>query len=108
MHFSTELDDGSWVLELRLPDGPVPHSPRPVRCCGCPVVCACGWIAPIPAARAAVAGGPLPAVRPAAYLAEHGRPIRYRHVDGEWPLASLQNVYADRPGSAEMPSAGRP
>jgi S-adenosylmethionine:tRNA ribosyltransferase-isomerase len=45
---------------------------------------------------------------PRRHLAEHGRPIRYHYVDGEWPLASLQNVYADRPGSAEMPSAGRP
>ena len=80
-----------------------------MRCCGCPVACACGWIAPIPAGQARLwRAVPLPAVRPAAYLAEHGRPIRYRHVDGEWPLASLQNVYADRPGSAEMPSAGRP
>ena len=25
-----------------------------------------------------------------------------------WPIASYQNVYADEPGSAEMPSAGRP
>jgi S-adenosylmethionine:tRNA ribosyltransferase-isomerase len=47
-------------------------------------------------------------VSPVDYLAEHGRPIHYRYVDGEWPLASLQNVYADRPGSAEMASAGRP
>jgi S-adenosylmethionine:tRNA ribosyltransferase-isomerase len=43
-----------------------------------------------------------------AYLADHGRPIRYRHVAAEWPLASYQTVYAIEPGSAEMPSAGRP
>jgi S-adenosylmethionine:tRNA ribosyltransferase-isomerase len=43
-----------------------------------------------------------------AYLAGHGRPIRYRHVDRAWPLAVYQNVYALEPGSAEMPSAGRP
>jgi S-adenosylmethionine:tRNA ribosyltransferase-isomerase len=42
------------------------------------------------------------------YLADHGRPIRYGYVDGEWPVAAYQNVYADEPGSAEMPSAGRP
>jgi S-adenosylmethionine:tRNA ribosyltransferase-isomerase len=42
------------------------------------------------------------------YLARHGRPIRYRHVPGEWPLAAYQTVYAQEPGSAEMPSAGRP
>jgi S-adenosylmethionine:tRNA ribosyltransferase-isomerase len=43
-----------------------------------------------------------------AYLQAHGRPIRYRYVTGAWPLASYQNVYATTPGSAEMPSAGRP
>jgi S-adenosylmethionine:tRNA ribosyltransferase-isomerase len=43
-----------------------------------------------------------------AYLARHGRPIRYRHVPREWPLDAYQTVYAREPGSAEMPSAGRP
>jgi len=41
------------------------------------------------------------------YLSKHGRPIRYRHVDREWPLDAYQTVYATEPGSAEMPSAGR-
>lgn len=42
------------------------------------------------------------------YLEHHGRPIRYPHLEGEWPLALHQTVYATEPGSAEMPSAGRP
>jgi S-adenosylmethionine:tRNA ribosyltransferase-isomerase len=42
------------------------------------------------------------------YLERHGRPIRYRHVDQAWPLELYQTVYATEPGSAEMPSAGRP
>ena len=42
------------------------------------------------------------------YLAVHGRPIRYGYVRGSWPLSTYQNVYATEPGSAEMPSAGRP
>jgi S-adenosylmethionine:tRNA ribosyltransferase-isomerase len=42
------------------------------------------------------------------FLEAHGRPIRYRHAAGEWPLETYQNVYANEPGSAEMPSAGRP
>jgi S-adenosylmethionine:tRNA ribosyltransferase-isomerase len=42
------------------------------------------------------------------YLAVHGRPIRYGYVQGSWPIADYQNVYATEPGSAEMPSAGRP
>jgi S-adenosylmethionine:tRNA ribosyltransferase-isomerase len=42
------------------------------------------------------------------YLERHGEPIRYGHVRGRWPLEDYQNVYAISPGSAEMPSAGRP
>jgi S-adenosylmethionine:tRNA ribosyltransferase-isomerase len=42
------------------------------------------------------------------YLARNGHPIRYGYVPDGWPLASYQTVYAREPGSAEMPSAGRP
>ena len=42
------------------------------------------------------------------YLEQHGEPIRYGHVRRRWPLEAYQNVYAVSPGSAEMPSAGRP
>ena len=42
------------------------------------------------------------------FLARHGRPIRYGYVHGTYPIAAYQNVYATEPGSAEMPSAGRP
>jgi S-adenosylmethionine:tRNA ribosyltransferase-isomerase len=49
------------------------------------------------------AGGPLPA-----HLERHGRPIRYGYVPRRWPLADYQTAYALEPGSAEMPSAGRP
>jgi S-adenosylmethionine:tRNA ribosyltransferase-isomerase len=43
-----------------------------------------------------------------AYLARHGAPIRYRYVPEAHPLADYQTAYAIEPGSAEMPSAGRP
>jgi S-adenosylmethionine:tRNA ribosyltransferase-isomerase len=42
------------------------------------------------------------------YLADHGHPIRYGYVPREWPLKAYQTVFATEPGSAEMPSAGRP
>ncbi len=42
------------------------------------------------------------------YLARHGAPIRYAHTTGEHPLADYQTAFALHPGSAEMPSAGRP
>jgi S-adenosylmethionine:tRNA ribosyltransferase-isomerase len=40
-------------------------------------------------------------------LAHVGRPIRYAYLDGAWPLADYQTMFAAEPGSAEMPSAGR-
>jgi len=36
-----------------------------------------------------------------------GRPIRYAYVAAPWGLDAYQTVYAQEPGSAEMPSAGR-
>jgi S-adenosylmethionine:tRNA ribosyltransferase-isomerase len=37
-----------------------------------------------------------------------GAPIRYGYSAGEFPLAAYQTIFAHEPGSAEMPSAGRP
>lgn len=37
-----------------------------------------------------------------------GQPIRYSYLSAPWHLDYYQNVYATEPGSAEMPSAGRP
>ncbi len=42
-----------------------------------------------------------------AYLQRWGKPIAYPYVRQQWPLEMYQTVYAGRPGSAEMPSAGR-
>ncbi len=42
------------------------------------------------------------------YLARFGRPIQYGYVRGSYPISAYQNVYVTEPGSAEMPSAGRP
>jgi S-adenosylmethionine:tRNA ribosyltransferase-isomerase len=36
-----------------------------------------------------------------------GQPIRYEYVSAPWNLDYYQTVYAQEPGSAEMPSAGR-
>jgi S-adenosylmethionine:tRNA ribosyltransferase-isomerase len=43
-----------------------------------------------------------------AYAAHYGSPIRYAYAPRQWPLEYYQNVFANEPGSAEMPSAGRP
>ncbi len=42
------------------------------------------------------------------HLARHGAPIRYRDDGPSWPIEAYQTVFALEPGSAEMPSAGRP
>jgi S-adenosylmethionine:tRNA ribosyltransferase-isomerase len=46
---------------------------------------------------------PLPA-----YLDRYGAPIRYSYVSRRWPASMYQTIFATEPGSAEMPSAGRP
>ncbi len=38
----------------------------------------------------------------------HGRPIAYGYLDRRYPLTAYQTVFGVHPGSAEMPSAGRP
>ena len=42
------------------------------------------------------------------YLQRVGHPISYGYVSKSWPLRYYQTVFAREPGSAEMPSAGRP
>jgi len=42
------------------------------------------------------------------YSDAYGFPIRYSYVPRAWPLSFYQTVFAIEPGSAEMPSAGRP
>ncbi|PYQ30321.1 MAG: queuosine biosynthesis protein [Acidobacteria bacterium] len=41
------------------------------------------------------------------YLMRFGRPIAYSYIDRNFGIDTYQTVYADAPGSAEMPSAGR-
>ena len=42
------------------------------------------------------------------YLRRWGRPIAYGQITRSRPLSAYQSVFADVPGSAEMPSAARP
>jgi len=42
------------------------------------------------------------------FAARFGSPIRYSYVQQRWPLAYYQTLFSREPGSAEMPSAGRP
>jgi S-adenosylmethionine:tRNA ribosyltransferase-isomerase len=108
LHLSTPVGDGSWAVELRTTD----HLPfkRPPR--GTRLELPAGGHAELVAAylgsdRLGVArltvGEPLER-----YLRRHGRPIRYSYLGRDWPIDAYQTVFARQPGSAEIPSAGRP
>ncbi|GAA0574772.1 S-adenosylmethionine:tRNA ribosyltransferase-isomerase [Kribbella sandramycini] len=106
VHFSTALDDGNWVVELR--NGGTPmlggtsgdqvELPRGILT----------LLAPYQrdSTRLWIAKPPVRDV--VGYLQRHGRPITYSYVNRRWPLASYQTVFSRDPGSVEMPSAGRP
>jgi S-adenosylmethionine:tRNA ribosyltransferase-isomerase len=109
VHFSTELDGGDWVVELRT----APTAAAPVLDArpGDRIELLHGGtltlIAPVdPSGRRLWRVSASPNVME--YLAAYGRPIAYRYVADRWPLDMYQTVFATEPGSAEMPSAGRP
>lgn len=109
VHVSAELDDGSWVVELRRPDGRGPRVPAAGEVVRLPGGVRLRVVQPHPPGQSRLwRATTLPVVDRVAYLRRHGRPIRYSYLPGAWPIEDLQNVYADVPGSAEMPSAGRP
>jgi S-adenosylmethionine:tRNA ribosyltransferase-isomerase len=115
VHFSTELSPGRWVVEPRRMAGPAGVGTE-------------RWTGDLPSGRrwALGGGGFLTLVSPyrgsgrlwladvdtdrpvVDHLAAFGRPIRYSYATHPWPLTLYQTVYATEPGSAEMPSAGRP
>jgi len=109
LHVSTQLDDGSWVVELRRPDNQGPAEPHVGEVLRLPGGVRLRILEPHPTdQRRLWRAVSLPLIDRVDYLRERGRPIRYSHLDGAWPLEMLQNVYAEQPGSAEMASAGRP
>ena len=107
LHVATQAPhlagDCWWVVELR--DTPRPRAGERVAVTGgatfeLAAPYAAGsrlWLARFQSAT------PLPE-----HLRRHGRPIRYSYVSEPRPLADYQTVFATHPGSAEMPSAGRP
>src|SRR5438552_8897475 len=102
MHVSTRLPAGLVVVEFRKVD------------------VSAGEVIALPGGGSAVALVPYPGSARLwvarldlpepmlSYLERWGRPIAYPYVRGRWPIEMYQNVYASVPGSAEMPSAGRP
>jgi S-adenosylmethionine:tRNA ribosyltransferase-isomerase len=98
--------DGRWVVELR--DGARFRGARCGERLALPGGGRAELVAPyLSAGRLWIAALELPAPL-LEYLHAHGAPIRYAHQPRDWPLADHQTVFARVPGSAEMPSAGRP
>jgi S-adenosylmethionine:tRNA ribosyltransferase-isomerase len=104
-----ELDDRWRVVELRTPDGGRPARGRAGE------TIALGrsqveleLVAPYASGPRLLLARLNGEVAVETLLAAEGEPIRYGYAAGRWPLAAYQNVYAISPGSAEMPSAGRP
>jgi S-adenosylmethionine:tRNA ribosyltransferase-isomerase len=102
LHFSTHVAGTLWIVEpraaferperLELPAGAVatliaPADPGATRL----------WFARIETSETVVE-----------YLHAQGRPIRYPYITRQFPLECYQTIFARVPGSAEMPSAGRP
>ena len=117
LHLSTRLPGGLWSVEVRQP-GPKASLPWSGTGAGTTLDLPAGGratlLAPYPfgrsldsASRLWTAAVVFPG-RADRYLDEHGHPIRYSYVDREWPIEAYQTVFAREPGSAEMPSAGRP
>ena len=120
LHLSIHFDDDLWTVELRRIDeaGKTKHLEDARE----------GELLTLPGAVFAILQGPYVSdcnenTKPSEtlwlakinfpqdvdeYLARYGFPIRYNYVKEKWPLSFYQTVYATEPGSAEMPSAGRP
>jgi S-adenosylmethionine:tRNA ribosyltransferase-isomerase len=107
IHFSTEWSDGHWLVEVRRDGAPFPSavagSRYELRGGG-----AVELLSPYSQGRLWVAAPELGGLGVVEYLHRFGSPIRYGYVPRPWPLRSYQTVFGRQPGSAEMPSAGRP
>jgi S-adenosylmethionine:tRNA ribosyltransferase-isomerase len=118
VHYSTRLDHGTWLVELR---EATPERPRVTDAKAGDVVTMPGGasltlLCRYPDAtasrlwstRSSIGTTPLAGSDLHLFLARHGRPIRYSYVPHSWPLTAYQTVFARDQGSAEMPSAARP
>ena len=116
VHFSTPLDDGTWVAELRESGGNRGRvrDATPGETVALPGKTQLTLLFRYPDPTAerlwitSMTGRNATGRDVEAFLAVHGRPIRYSYVPDEWPLSAYQTVFSRNPGSAEMPSAGRP
>jgi S-adenosylmethionine:tRNA ribosyltransferase-isomerase len=109
INFAARLDDGDWVVEVR-PAGKAIGPVGDLRS---------GERLALPMAVSLDVGEPHPSgqsrlwrsratVDVVPYLMRVGRPIGYAYLRRPYPLSDYTTVFGWQPGSAEMPSAGRP
>ncbi|MGN6377612.1 MAG: S-adenosylmethionine:tRNA ribosyltransferase-isomerase [Gaiellales bacterium] len=108
LRLSTPAGGWDWVVELRRPDLS-PYGRPPIGATlALPAGASAELLSPWAGSpRLSIARLSLPESFQS-YLARHGHPVRYDYVPRAWPIEAYQTVFAAEPGSAEMPSAGRP
>ncbi|WAM15093.1 S-adenosylmethionine:tRNA ribosyltransferase-isomerase [Rhodococcus sp. JS3073] len=112
VHFSTDIGDGDWAVEVRAP-GPVSGALDTVAA-ETRIILPRGVVAtlmePWPVGSTRLWRASIDGVKDVAaeLLATSGRPITYAYVHDRWPLPSYQTIFGRTGGSAEMASAARP
>jgi S-adenosylmethionine:tRNA ribosyltransferase-isomerase len=109
VHFAAALDDGDWVVEVRpagRATGPVSDL-RPGERLLLPMAVSLRVDSPHPSGQRRLWRSRVP-VDVLPYLQRFGRPIGYAYLRQPVPLSEYMTVFGWQPGSAEMPSAGRP
>ena len=109
LHFASPFADGLWAVEVRTPagagSGPGPRlDPQTIALPGGAHV---HLLTTHPRSDRLWVAGLEGVADMAVYLARHGGPIGYS-PEARGSMADHQTVFAREPGSAEMPSAGRP
>jgi len=111
LHLSTQLDSDLWVVEPRLAATPASRPYRDIEAgmvIGLPGGARAEIVAPYGSPGRLWVGSLCGKSPVSEWLSRYGRPIRYSYVGQDWPLDYYQTVFAQEPGSAEMPSAARP
>jgi len=102
LHLSSLVGGTLWVAE---PRGAVAQG----EAMRLPAGASATFLAPVDAASRRLWYVRVDATEPfVEYLHAHGRAIRYRYVSNDVGIGAYQTIFARVPGSAEMPSAGRP
>jgi S-adenosylmethionine:tRNA ribosyltransferase-isomerase len=107
VHFSTPRPDGSWLVELRQLKNKT-SLPNAAGIPGQSLTLPGGAVLTLLDRETTRLWRATLSVAVVPYLLKHGVPIRYAYVPRDWPLTAYQTVFAQDPGSAEMPSASRP